>query len=526
MPYIPVFCWNCKYIIGEYIPKLYCGIVPKIYNDEIIGNVNYEIGYLDSYFSNYECLKTTYDIIKPGKTTINLSYYINYNKAYSQGICVNCRQWNEMSEAYEWYSFDDTFNVIATVRYNLNYDSNNEKKEVSNMPLATIQNASEENLTIKVSEKIPICDGYEFLGWTDEKDQNKIKYKGGESITLKWESGGNVNKTLYAVWREIDSEAYVVRYDWSGLPQNENVKLPNDEFVWKYTQVNVNNRKAGDIVTIDEVEYEFSGWSTKDVEIVNNKFIMPGKDVTLVGKWVKKEDVKVKLYVEKIWEDGNNEALKRPDDVKVNLLKNGEIIDSILLNSENEWKYTFTDLAKYDESLNEIVYTIDEEMDSKFYIKEKVEKISDTEFVIINKFEVPDQKEEILVKKIWLDEENKYKKRPSSIILQIKNKEEIVEEAEVNETDEWSYKFEVAKYDELGNEIEYTVDEREKNEEDLKYYEKTIEGNVITNKYIYESTVDTSDINISVYGVIFFIAIIGIIVGVKFVRENKLNKKG
>ena len=83
------------------------------------------------------------------------------------------------------------------------------------------------------------------------------------------------------------------------------------------------------------------------------------------------------------------------------------------------------------------------------------------------------------VTKIWNHGGNKEEK-PQEITLQIKNGDEVVAEETVNEEDGWKYTFEdLPKYDENGDEIEYTADEKEILEE----YNKEIEGLTVTNTY-------------------------------------------
>ena len=85
--------------------------------------------------------------------------------------------------------------------------------------------------------------------------------------------------------------------------------------------------------------------------------------------------------------------------------------------------------------------------------------------------------------KTWVDNENADGNRPESIYLQVKNGVEMVEEALVTGPD-WKYTFtNLPKYEEDGNIITYTVDEREAETGDLKLYTKQIEGNTITNTY-------------------------------------------
>ncbi len=182
--------------------------------------------------------------------------------------------------------------------------------------------------------------------------------------------------------------------------------------------------------------------------------------------------------VEKVWKDDENKNNKRPDSIVVELKKEGNPIQEVTLNELNHWKYTFTNLEKYDESGKEIVYTVDEQAfeNDKFYVKEIVGG------KITNTFVVPDERIKIVGVKEWDDNNNLAEKRPESVILQVKNGEEVVTEQVVTEETNWSYEFELAKYDESGNEIVYTIDEKEV---ESKFYEKVgVEGNVVTNKFI------------------------------------------
>lgn len=71
-------------------------------------------------------------------------------------------------------------------------------------------------------------------------------------------------------------------------------------------------------------------------------------------------DVKVSVSGTKTWDDGNNQDGIRPDSIKVNLLADGKIVQTVDVTAENDWSYEFSDLPKYAEG-KEIVYTISEE---------------------------------------------------------------------------------------------------------------------------------------------------------------------
>ena len=281
----------------------------------------------------------------------------------------------------------------------------------------------------------------------------------------------------------------------------------NESNNWKYTfkALEKYNELGEEIVySVDEQTFANDEWYVKEIVggKITNTLVVPDERVKIVGS--------------KNWDDNNNLAGKRPESVILQVKNGEEVVTEQVVTEENNWSYEF-ELAKYDESGNEIVYTIDEkEVGSKFYEKAGVEGN-----VVINKFVVPDEKIEIWVDKKWEDNNDEYGKRPESVILQIKNGENVIEEIEVSEENNWRHKFELTKYDELGNEINYTVDEKETTE----YYEKRIEGNTVINTCTYTPPTDTSDISVWVYIVVAIIAIVGIGVFV-FVRvKQKKNLK-
>lgn len=72
------------------------------------------------------------------------------------------------------------------------------------------------------------------------------------------------------------------------------------------------------------------------------------------------EPEKTDITVEKIWDDDSNERKLRPDVITVNLLANGDIIDTATITADDEWEHTFTGLDKY-KAGKLIDYTVEEE---------------------------------------------------------------------------------------------------------------------------------------------------------------------
>src|SRR5699024_7517321 len=66
---------------------------------------------------------------------------------------------------------------------------------------------------------------------------------------------------------------------------------------------------------------------------------------------------KTKVSGTKTWLDDGTD--KRPESITVKLLANGEETDkSIDVTSEDDWKYAFTDLDKFDDKGKEIAYSV------------------------------------------------------------------------------------------------------------------------------------------------------------------------
>lgn len=196
------------------------------------------------------------------------------------------------------------------------------------------------------------------------------------------------------------------------------------------------------------------------------------------------------ITVTKVWNDNNNETKKRPSSIILELYENGSLKYSykVIDTSKNTQSYTFKDLPKYDITGKLISYTIDEkevnEGDLKFYNK----SIDSDTNTITDTFTVPDEKVDVSLNLVWDDNNNEANKRPSSIMLELyengKSKSYYILGDTSSNTFKYTFEY-LPKYDRLGNEISYTVDEKEVNENDLSFYTKNYDSktNTITNKF-------------------------------------------
>ncbi len=148
---------------------------------------------------------------------------------------------------------------------------------------------------------------------------------------------------------------------------------------------------------------------------------------------------------------------------------------------KHHWSYTFENVPKYNDRNELINYTLEEEAvveDGLKFYKKSISGDMNDGFDVTNTFKIPTETISVKADKHWADNSNQAKKRPTSIILRLKNGAEIVEDKTLIGTgNDWTYTFEnVPKYNQFGNEVNYSLEELETNTGDLKFYNKDVAG--------------------------------------------------
>ena len=179
--------------------------------------------------------------------------------------------------------------------------------------------------------------------WEDADNQDGIR---PESITVKLLAGGNdTGKTLVL---NVDN-------DWKGNFTNLDKFADGEEIVY----------------SIEEVEVE--GYTSAITGTVAEGFTVTNTHTPET----------IEIPVEKIWEDADNQDGIRPESITVKLLAGGnDTGKTLVLNVDNEWKGSFTNLDKFADG-EEIVYTI-EEVEVRGYELEIRGSVEEG-FVLINK---------------------------------------------------------------------------------------------------------------------------------------------
>ncbi|WP_062319522.1 Cna B-type domain-containing protein [Halolactibacillus sp. JCM 19043] len=170
---------------------------------------------------------------------------------------------------------------------------------------------------------------------------------------------------------------------------------------------------------------------------------------------------------EKTWLDG--ESSDRPESITVNLLRNGIEIDQQVVNSADNWLYSFTDLQEYDNQGVRYTYTITEESVEGYQ--------SEVDGFDLTNLRVGETS--ISGEKIWLDDDNP--ERPEDITVNLLQNGIVIDSQLVSESSNWMYHFDqLHAFDEEGVRYNYTVEEAPVSGYDVSY-EETDEGFDITN---------------------------------------------
>ena len=197
----------------------------------------------------------------------------------------------------------------------------------------------------------------------------------------------------------------------------------------------------------------------------------------------------VDVKATKNWEDANNQDGRRPTKITINLLADGQKVDSkeVQAAADGTWTVEFTKLAKY-KAGKEIKYTVTEEAVAEY-------ESTITDFTITNKY--APKEIDYKVTKVWNDANNQDGKRPESVTVQlykkvgdadpvaVEGKKLTLTAKEKTDDNTWVASFTNLPQYEAGKEITYSI-----KEVDVPAgYEASVTGQVVTNTYNPETVV-------------------------------------
>ena len=329
-----------------------------------------------------------------------------------------------------------------------------------------------------------------------EKTSPQIVNNANQKFVYNIKYSGNVRDYIgKGVLEIVDTLPYKIDIDKSDLSGGE-YDEEHKTIKWKILVNNINSfDNNGNVEIIKTFGVVYKDLPIEEHANIRNaanvKFSL--KDVPeVVGVTNKEKEVETttdgqfarRITVNKTWSDDNNANGKRPTSIKY-VLKGGntpieQVVTGNVTTNEN-WSYTFENVPKYNDRNELINYTLEEEpvvQDGFKFYKKNISGDMNDGFDVTNTFKIPTETISVKADKHWADNSNQAKKRPTSIILRLKNGAEIVEDKTLTGTgDDWTYTFEnVPKYNQFGNEVNYSLEELETNTGDLKFYNKNIAG--------------------------------------------------
>lgn len=340
-----------------------------------------------------------------------------------------------------------------------------------------------------------------------EGDKNKTDV----TVTKIWEDNNNYAGKRTSVDIKI-----------TGSNSNKNTKTvtlkDNDAKDNKTWQITVNGMTKYDA---NGVEIKYTASEEKVPEFYK---LVKIEGTTVTNEFELPKDT-VNYKVNKVWDDNEIQAQRRPEAINFVLTKTvkdkdgnnrQEVVDTKTLTTSKENYVEFKELPKYDDKANVIDYNVTEgdtisANGENFYkstvSNEETDSKGNIEVTVTNKFtleNIPNNnKTDISVTKVWDDENNKAQKRTDKVILDVigkdraeevkqENIELTAENADPENSNVWSTKVSLQKYDQDGKLIVYSAEEQDT----PIFYTKSENGTTVTNKFVGDETT-TKDIKIT-----------------------------
>ena len=298
---------------------------------------------------------------------------------------------------------------------------------------------------------------YSFTDLDKYKDGKPIKYTVTEDVVAEYTpeiTGYNI-KNSYTPKKT--SVTVTKRWDDAG---NQDGKRPNSIKVQLYGD----NEKVGDEVELTDGNWTHT-WNDLPEKKAGKTIKYTVKEVGTVDGYTTNIDnsntgniiicnkhtpEKTKVEGEKTWNDADDQDGKRPKEITVNFLANGKKVKEAKVTADTNWKYSFTDLPKYEKG-EEIKYTVTENAVAEYTPEINGHNIKNS---------YTPEETSVTVTKGWNDANDQDGKRPKSIKVQLYGDDKKVgEEVELSEGNGWTHTWTKLPKKAKGKDIKYEVKE-------------------------------------------------------------------
>ncbi|WP_309302454.1 Cna B-type domain-containing protein, partial [Streptococcus zalophi] len=302
---------------------------------------------------------------------------------------------------------------------------------------------------------------YEFTDLPEFKDGQKIVYTVTEDAVAEYTTninGFDITNSYQPGKTSIRvTKAWIDNNNQDGLrPDSIKVQLYADGQKvgaavdvtaadnWSYTWSDLPEKAAGKIINYSVVEEDtVAGYTSATSPLISGNVTITNSHIPTVTQ----------VSGKKIWNDANNQDGKRPTEVVVNLLADGQPTgQKVTVNEASNWEYQFTNLPEY-KAGQKIIYTVSEDPVAEYTTD-------------INGFDITNSytpgKTNITVFKIWDDGNNQDNLRPDSVKVQLyANGQKLGEAVELTDKSiiGWTYTWSDLDIKANGQDIVYTVEE-------------------------------------------------------------------
>lgn len=341
-------------------------------------------------------------------------------------------------------------------------------------PIGTAVTLDETNQWATMWSDLPLMDNGEQIKYTVEEVKQSVNLP-GYTTTVDDSNHGNIIITNrhdvemttiqgQKIWNDGDNQdgirpdqITVILYA-NGVETNRKIVSESENWVYEFNDLPVYSQGEKIKYTVEEVpvsgyESELDGASIKNTHIPET--------TTITGA--------------KTWHDKDNQDGIRPGSLIIILFANGTEVARQTVTEETNWVYEFRNLPKNSNG-QEIDYTIEEGPVPGY--DSKIEDINLLNTHVVDKTKISGNK-------LWDDENNNDRKRPESITVYLYADGELIKQQEVKPDSDgvWSYEFDHLDKNKDRKEIQYTI-----KEEQVPYYETTINGTDLINHYTSEVT--------------------------------------
>lgn len=334
-----------------------------------------------------------------------------------------------------------------------------------NVTLTVAQNGNESSTTVG---DLPVYDengvkytykfvepntplGYAMTQVDDYTIRNSYRGITSSTVTKVWEDWSNKNGLRPAsVTMDLLRDGEVVK----------SVRLSGDSNSWTHTENNLVKYKD------DGTEYVYT-WRESG-GLPNYRMSQNGNTITNTL------DAKTSTTVTKNWKDNLNAYGTRPQSIVMQLMRNNTMIgiyDMTGSSTEDHWTLTVDDLDKFDTNGNAYTYRWEEERGAPNGYRQSQQADNEITNTLTGTTSIS-------MNKVWVDNNNKYSTRPSSVVFEVLRNGVPYRDVTLREDGNWTATASgLPMYDSDGVKYDYTV--REKT--NVANYTASQSGNTITN---------------------------------------------